>query len=1060
MNTKVKEDIPKELQKLANNRALILLVELMGFLHDVGKLSPNLYKNHYRRFDEEDSKDTDLLKWIIFKEKIFEKKFRELLKNKIDRDLLEKVKTCEIKGFQRHHIGKDYPKAYWPQNWIEEIINLADSKDSAEDRGKAISEQGEYVASVFGNEKRFFNKDLKELNNRRKDFWKELQSSIGKLYGTLIQEKIPREKLLEKFIEIHKEIIRTTEKYFLNIPAFTMRAGNDVTLFDHSYMTGSIAKSLVAKAILNDDIQERFSQQIIRRNASEIFKDKNLPKEERKIASKTLEKIQALDHFDDECDLDIVNISFDTFSFLSQSQNLLDIEGRKEILRRIKEDVKNLIEIEYALGNCIYEDEENLCFLITPISKENFDFLEKEIYNIFNKKTQGLLLPIIEKKENQKFYGKALTELIRICKEKRYESRKDFFPLWIKKWENIKDVDVCVLCGKMPQANGKKKDYLCEFCWNKRKDKKEEGDRGTPWIDEIADENKKIALIVGKFHPIDRWLSGDLLKYQKIRTKEDLKVHRIAKRYFADVSDSEYEKIKENAITKFARLLLNIKKHGDKDGLLHKQLKEKDLKNYLSDEEITFISGESKVGEFYYRIELDKIDTPFEKLKNKILETIETKPSSPSRIYRIWRELKEFSEVKKVIEEIPKGIRLIFENEELKEKLNDKVGFFIIKQVSKNKELDLGEITAYWDGRKLFTVERIDKRNPREEFDEKDRILKTHKEIADNLDGKEIRILLLDEKSREEIGEFNVKARKDEEYERYRKIIVSPTGFMIIVPANRSFELSQKIGKQFYLNFSKALGKLSLNIGIVLAYRKIPVFALLDAGRRLINEFSSLKDLKTTFISVKKEYLKDYEILSLKIGNKEIFWKIGTKLGDGNKDNYYPYFISTNGKPMHFSEIKLNKGIKIYPNKFDFEYLDSSIRRFDIVVNKNGKRCHSIIGNSGPRPYLLEDLEKFQKLLDIFKIVGSWTPIKDLEALAETKRMEWIKNNDSKTLEVYKKLMESAIENKLLKFFEKEDFETNIKPFLLESIMEGSFFDAIELFHFIMKEKLGGEKVE
>jgi len=46
------KDIPEELKKLEDNRALILLAELMGFLHDVGKLSENR-KEHHRRYEDD-----------------------------------------------------------------------------------------------------------------------------------------------------------------------------------------------------------------------------------------------------------------------------------------------------------------------------------------------------------------------------------------------------------------------------------------------------------------------------------------------------------------------------------------------------------------------------------------------------------------------------------------------------------------------------------------------------------------------------------------------------------------------------------------------------------------------------------------------------------------------------------------------------------------------------------------------------------------------------------------------------------------------------------------------
>ena len=205
MNIKSKERIPEELEKLAKNRGLILLVKLMGFLHDMGKLSSKLYKEHYKRWDEEDSKKYPNLN------KIFSEKFENLLKGKIETDVLEKVKNCEIKGFQRHHIhrnekGKPIHTEDWRKNWIEEIINLADNKDSSEDRGKAIHKQEEFISSVFGEERKFFDKELSELDTRRGEFWRKILPSIEKLHSMLQEEKISKNKMFKQLLEINKKI--------------------------------------------------------------------------------------------------------------------------------------------------------------------------------------------------------------------------------------------------------------------------------------------------------------------------------------------------------------------------------------------------------------------------------------------------------------------------------------------------------------------------------------------------------------------------------------------------------------------------------------------------------------------------------------------------------------------------------------------------------------------------------------------------------------------------------------------------------------------------------------
>jgi hypothetical protein len=83
-------------------------------------------------------------------------------------------------------------------------------------------------------------------------------------------------------------------------------------------------------------------------------------------------------------------------------------------------------------------------------------------------------------------------------------------------------------------------------------------------------------------------------------------------------------------------------------------------------------------------------------------------------------------------------------------------------------------------------------------------------------------------------------------------------------------------------------------------------------------------------------------------------------------------------------------------------------------------------------------------------MVGSWTPIIDLESLIVAKKQEWEVTDEKNN--VYKNIVKSALENKISGIFMNNvNWRNNIKPFLLNCILEGSFFDAIELYKNIMK---------
>lgn len=131
-----------------------------------------------------------------------------------------------------------------------------------------------------------------------------------------------------------------------------------------------------------------------------------------------------------------------------------------------------------------------------------------------------------------------------------------------------------------------------------------------------------------------------------------------------------------------------------------------------------------------------------------------------------------------------------------------------------------------------------------------------------------------------------------------------------------------------------------------------------------------------------------------------ITWKVPIKMGDKKTDDvWYPYFY-VNGVPagrskafkgpkgwlVHVTELKKGDKVKVTPSRFDFEFLDTSSRRFEVSY-ENGKRRGS---TKRERPFLLEELDYFIKLWDTFSGGLARSQIKNIIGLIETKREEWL----------------------------------------------------------------------
>jgi len=141
--------------------------------------------------------------------------------------------------------------------------------------------------------------------------------------------------------------------------------------------------------------------------------------------------------------------------------------------------------------------------------------------------------------------------------------------------------------------------------------------------------------------------------------------------------------------------------------------------------------------------------------------------------------------------------------------------------------------------------------------------------------------------------------------------------------------------------------------------------------------------------------------------------------------------------------MKDNK-IKVFHNYFDYEYMESTQKRFDITFGERSKRFHSVVGEQGPRPYLLEDVGKIIKLWDIINPEkGNLTisQIMKLKHICSEKIEEWgLKNKDLRDEGTFRTLVEASIENIC------GDIGKSEKETIIRSVIEGYFFDVVELF--------------
>lgn len=1034
------------LNLLRENRPLIILTEIVGFLHDLGKLDNECFRKHNERIRTEFQIE-NTYKPVIPKDNIPKIIFTLFRSAKL-KEVLQGVAADKMLKFLCE--GQDEPEIFspifWhhfdrpqfnPRNNFEKLIANADSQDSNEDRGAQEEKSPEkfFIATPFGFEELLDDKIkdklhefcLKDRTECRLRFYQEFAEILSKItYEKNGEIKFKDDGNLWR--ELRNEFYEIVEKYFPLSLAETRRPSNDINLFDHCYMTGSISKVGIVGFILSEKLREEFKETISQgREYKFNFK--------------------------------LLVVGFDGYSFLTKVNRLPDFVGRSEKLNEVRRKIKEIVEFELPIGNLIYEDLGIMCFLIPDLTSlesgnEIIDELRRKIISTVMSETNGLIVPLVEvcgKKDGEacKYIGPLIENAKEVTVERTNPpysvdlelTRKlpwveDWKKSWMWKCDDCKESGVsdrkfekcpkctsnklrqkprekCYVCGYAPEypipegVVSTKGEKLCRYCYNLRLEgmARRWNEKETIWLDQIRDEkpSNRIALIIGKLSPIEKWLSGEYVKETTFTV-------------FANPVEGK------NKCKKLNQIKGILKTKGEIRSRLYEEVK-KVLGHNL--EALEYFNSEIEKMLRKGIINDESIGSFIQKLTNLLIK----KPASPSRLRRVWKELESFSD--KSIE----LARKFFEKKKRKQ-----LALEVDKKLKPSTlgKSEIGTIICK-DEKTVLTIDYLD-------FTK---------------DGKK-----LDELSEEEIKEWLVGRIIEVEWEDGRKeniqivdligidcfvpivpIYATAGEFMFLCPAKHALEITTLIRDEFLKRFEKVLGRLTLNIGVIYFKYKQPLYLVLDAGRRIVKEFGELS-FEEVKLRIRKE--NDSYVIS------EVGLSINPRLEDGTDDWYYSTVkMADTGEWMPLLTIQKEAEIKLFPNHFDYEYLESTQNRFNIGLCADRRREHRILGEFGPRPYLLENIEELIKLWNMVnprngKLTTS--QIRKLEYICASKIKEWkLKDKNLVDDGKLREFIETSVKNICGKLNRRETEE------VAKSILSGMFFDVIELF-VTLKSEIGGEQ--
>lgn len=715
-----------------------------------------------------------------------------------------------------------------------------------------------YRMSAFGYEGDNDRVDPAALDSARDTWLTELVRTLGQALGPTASQ--------QGLADAREYIVGLTSKALELGLGDTQRPINDITLWDYASFIAALFKSAVAKAVLED-------------------------------------------HFVETRDLRwrLLSVRYDGLAYLGQADRVSDLLARRQALHAAHEAVRVLVETEYPLGNEIYRDENGSIFLVPHLTEDGAD---RSVLTmpVGDNDTFGELIArrfastprtqtVRGEERERPALGGELRPLIALNKPAGGEmglTEKSISlphaagwthpllqpdPAIVETWwpDSDSDVDVCTVCGLRPQGYGtndpekqkKAQDRgVCYVCLERRDDRSEkwvtdtEEFARTIWMEEVADQNGRVALVTGRFG-LDGWLDGSLIptlsksaSFGRIR-----RCWRTTQAFWEAVQDALPGWVGE------PRDRLELRPSA--------------------------ITDRTKLGR-YHAYELD--------LKGRYLEVV-------------WD---------------PAGQRFItVENLEYAE---GALGFGDLEASLRGRTVTVYEPSGHLARRASRTDIQIDRDGVR---------------------------------------------RLSRVYSPVIPLLSEPAIFMALVPATAALDVAHGIKERYELEMGKVRDRLPLHLGLVFAPRRTPVRALLAAARRFLDQPDVWETWRVQSASVQTDSDRSATDLKLDFDNG-ITWQIPLLLGGSQssasptEDKWHSWVLPLTspgqppvvGQARQAADLRPGDRIAVRPSRFDFEFLDTTVRALEISYEQTGASGSPIAHRRGSatRPFYLEDLDHLGRL--------------------------------------------------------------------------------------------------
>jgi len=637
----------------------------------------------------------------------------------------------------------------------------------------------------------------------------------------------------------------------------------------------------------------------------------------------------------------LLRVNFDVLGLYAKAIKIADLLRYRQAVDEVCAAVKQLVEEEYPLGNEVYRDTTGIYFTFPDLD------LPAELAQEIRCRVEEIEMELAPRIEVGQASGTTATEqLKKLLAEQRDQARKELTypivlenlnPCWRALWENLPEGkwELCPVCRLRPM---REKREVCEHCERRRQSRVALWERDpskTIWLDEIADHNDRVALIVGKFG-LDDWLSGDLVQTMLVKAVENNPDACVPK----NPSPARLRRVWETCRRFWTETVGGILEH------------------------YRFGGGDA--------------------LRCTRVAVV---PDSPTR----WQENVPYDGTIN-----GKAVSLLWQQNE---------GRFITignLQLGVAQARDETGLVGEWHGRECI-VTLPDRPGRTRTFTVK---------CVELLNGEEMRT-----------------------YAPYLTLLESPDRCLTLVPAAEVLDIAEQIKDEYEKQMGKVQNRLPLFLGVVFFQRKLPLMAVMDTARRMLEqvEFEG-KTWKITQVSNGSVAFEN-----------SITCDVLTTMGDGSPDHWYPYFF-VEGDPrprqrcfrhnghwlVHVSDLHVGDTVCVTPSRFAYIYLEHTAQRFRFDPNRD--------------VMLLDELPRLRKMWqDICKPDMTDTKLQAIHALFESKRQAW-GLEEPITDETFRHLVKTTLNR------------DKVQGVAVEDVLNGCFRRCVDLHWHILKCRVSDEQ--